>query len=444
MGNAYREFKGLANVLPPERMGFSYLSSALNVDIDDSGMIRRRPGYKKIYEGAPHSLWSDGRVCLFCEGGQLKELLRPEETGGHYSVRSLRQGLTSGRRMAYLSLNGTVYYSDGSITGAIDTRGESPMPRTWGMTPPPPAALSVISGSLRPGRYAIALTYVRRGGTYSPSGGQESGTSVLSFIETATGGITAAVTASDDPDVAGINLYVTALSGETLYLTMRFPNQSGSVSLQDEPAPMLTSVTEGLKPPPAGHLMTYYRGRIYTAAYDILYYSEPFALELYNMAANWIPFNGMITLLAAAEDGIFVGTKDEIFMLRGATPDKFTLHRVAGCGAVSATQATGEMRHSGTGGNSLKRTLFWESRRGKCSVSLEGGSEISYPAEGIFSYECGLTGAGIVERRDGMNLYISVMKGVAGNATDPPVNRYMESAYASGAPKLPLISISAS
>ncbi|MBF0555671.1 MAG: hypothetical protein HQK96_14165 [Nitrospirae bacterium] len=444
MGNVYREFKGLANCLPPERIGFSYLESALNVDIDDSGMIRRRPGYKRVYEGAVHSLWSDGRVCLFCEGGQLNELLSPETTGGPYGVRSLRQGLASGRRMAYLSLNGTVYYSDGAVTGAINTRGESHWPRTWGMAPPPPPILSPAEGNLRTGKYAIALTYVRRAGAYS--GGQESGTSVLSSIETGTGGITAAVTASDDPDVVGINLYVTTVNGETLYLAMRLPNQSAAVALKDEPAPMLTAVTEGLKPPPAGHLITYYRGRIYMAAYDVIYYSEPFAFELYNMAANWIPFNGMITLLAAAEEGIFVGTRDELFMLRGATPDKFTLHRISGCGAVIATQATGEMRHpinGGNGANSLKRTLLWESRRGKCSVSLEGGSEINYAAEGIYSYECGLTGAGIVHRRDGMNLYISVMKGAI-NSGGPRVNCYMETVYASGAPTMPPISISAS
>ncbi|MBF0568364.1 MAG: hypothetical protein HQK95_05795 [Nitrospirae bacterium] len=444
MGNVYREFKGLANVLPPERIGFSYLSSALNVDIDDSGLIRRRPGYKKVYEGAVHSLWSDGRVCLFCQGGQLMELLAPETTGGPYAGRCLRQGLTSGQRMAYLSLNDTVYYSDGIVTGAIDTRVQDHTTRTWGMTPPPAPQLSPADGNLRTGRYAIALTYVRRGGAYSPSGGQESGTSVLSSTgETDAGGITVTVIASDDPDVVGINLYMTTVNGETLYLAMRLPNQSAAVSLKDEPAPMLTAVTEGLKPPPAGHLITYYRGRIYTAAYDVLYYSEPFAFELYNMAANWIPFNGMITLLAAAEDGIFVGTQDNLFMLRGTTPDKFTLHRISDCGAVIATQATGETRHSNIGTNSLKRTLLWESRRGKCSVSLEGGSEINYAAEGIYSYESGLTGAGIVQRRHGMNLYISVMKGVIDDG-GPRVNHYVETVYAGGAPTLPPISISAS
>jgi hypothetical protein len=442
VGNLYREFKGLANVLPPERMGFSYLSAALNVDIDDTGMIRRRPGYRKIYDGSPHSLWSDGRVCLFSEGGQMKEFLRPEGQGGPYGARTLCQGLTSGRRLAYLSLNGTVYYSDGAVTGAIDTRGEGGcVPRTWGMTPPAAPELSPADGGLRPGRYAVALTYVRRGGAYSPSGGQESGTSALSYIEITSGGINASVTASDDPDVTGINLYMTTTSGQTLYLARRITtNQSASVSLRDEPAPMLTAVTEGLRPPPAGHLITHYRGRIYTAAYDVLYYSEPFAYELFNMAGNWIPFNGMITLLAAAEDGIFIGTTDELFMLRGAAPDKFTLHRVSDCGALYATQTTGELRRSGA--NSLQRTLFWESRRGKCSVSLAGGTEITYAALGVYSYECGLTGSGLLQSRDGMNLYISVTKGT--NTGGPPVNRYMEDTYAGGAPTLPLISISAS
>ncbi len=268
MGNVYKEFKGLANVLPPERMGFSYLQSAKNVDIDDTGMIRRRPGYKKIYGGVAHSLWSDGRVCLLREGDELKELIRPNAPGAPYGVRSLRQGIDSERRMAYLSLNGTVYYSDGAITGAIDTRSEVCVPRTWGMRPPLPPELSNTTGGLRQGRYATALAYVRRHGAYSPTGGQESGTSALSYIETTpSGGINAAVTASDDPGVVGINLYMTTASGETLYLVRRLPNQDAAIIVKDEPTPMLTTVTEGLKPPPRGTPFgllqgTYLHGRI--------------------------------------------------------------------------------------------------------------------------------------------------------------------------------------
>ncbi len=188
--------------------------------------------------------------------------------------------------------------------------------------------------------------------------------------------------------------------------------------------------------------MAYYRGRIYTAAYDVLYYSEPFAYELFNMSVNWIPFNGMITLLAAAEDGIFVGTQNELFMLRGTTPEKFTLERISGCGAVYGTQAIGEVRSTQNSASTLKRTLFWESRRGMCSVSLDGATQINYAAEGVYSYECGLSGSGLVHRRDGMNLYISATMGV--NTGSPPVNRYWETIYAGGAPTLPLITISAS
>jgi hypothetical protein len=191
--------------------------------------------------------------------------------------------------------------------------------------------------------------------------------------------------------------------------------------------------------------LTYYRGRIYTAAYDVIYYSEPFAYELFNMSVNWIPFSGMITLLAAAEDGIFVGTQDEMFMLKGTTPDKFTLERISGCGALYGTQATGEVRSTGSGANTLKRTLFWQSRRGMCSVSLDGGdggTQINYAAEGVYSYECGLSGSGLVHRRDGMNLYISATRGVYTGS--PPINRYWEAIYAGGAPTLPAITISAS
>ena len=64
-------WKGLNNVLPPERTPQDYLKQADDIDIDKSGGIHKRKGYSLKISGKFHSLWSDGNDCFAVKNGSL-------------------------------------------------------------------------------------------------------------------------------------------------------------------------------------------------------------------------------------------------------------------------------------------------------------------------------------------------------------------------------------
>jgi len=73
-----RGFRGKNNIANPTRIlpseGSSHLAESLNADIDNDLMADRRGGFgPPSYAGASiHSLWSNGKVCLFIQGSDLK------------------------------------------------------------------------------------------------------------------------------------------------------------------------------------------------------------------------------------------------------------------------------------------------------------------------------------------------------------------------------------
>ncbi|MBF0345271.1 MAG: hypothetical protein HQL06_13710 [Nitrospirae bacterium] len=446
----HKGFKGLSNVTPynstnsqgvasPE---LAYLKSAINVDIDNAGVIVSRPGFMRIYAGKVHSLWSNGKICLFRHGDTLKQLFMhpsysseetPPVTQGvaPYDVRTLASGIAGNLRMSYQYIAGRVYFSDAATTGVVDfTEATIPVVRSWGIVPPNPPLLSESKGALPSGNYQVALTYQR-------SDGQESGASAFSSIAITRGGIdivcplaTVGSGQSNDSLDNGIrkmNVYVTTANGEVPYLVASVDNTSKSLSTsmpgyasplsyRGETGRGQVLSTWGLKPPPPGQLLSYYRGRLYVASHNTLWYSLPFAYELFDMAQGWMVFDLPITLVAAVNDGILVGTSEEVVFLQGVEPEKFQMRHLSSCGAVFGTQAHGLLPGSDNAGDS--EVVFWESKKGKCA-GLSGG-KIEFLANDGYSYETGEAGAGIYWQRDGMQLYLSVMEGTP----RPPVNTH--------------------
>ena len=77
-------------------------------------------------------------------------------------------------------------------------------------------------------------------------------------------------------------------------------------------------------PFPGNHL-AYHGGRMYISTDNILWYSEYTALDWYDMARNFIPFNTHIRMIRSVEGGLFVSTSKKIYFLEGLTPKDFVL-----------------------------------------------------------------------------------------------------------------------
>lgn len=74
--------------------------------------------------------------------------------------------------------------------------------------------------------------------------------------------------------------------------------------------------------PPIGSLLSLYKGRMFIAKDSTLWYSEPFAYNMFDMARSYIWFEQPITSILPVEDGIFVSA-DKVYFLRGNQPIEF-------------------------------------------------------------------------------------------------------------------------
>lgn len=129
--------------------------------------------------------------------------------------------------------------------------------------------------------------------------------------------------------------------------------------------------TKAFSGPPTGHLLEFYNGRIFIAADNILWYSEPFAYSWYNKAANYIPFVGRLRMVRAVATGLYVSTETKTYYLGGEQPLEFKLMEVADYPAQlgSDCMVPGSRIH---GLDYAGSVVMWTSTHGICVGSING------------------------------------------------------------------------
>ena len=116
-----RYFQGINNHDDPEKVlpkgQKSFLTSGVNIDIDNVGMIHRRRGYAPpdYPSGTVHSLWANGEACLFVETPDLK-ILNPD-----FSATLIRSGVGQAH-MVYADAAGRAYYTNEMVIGYVENR----------------------------------------------------------------------------------------------------------------------------------------------------------------------------------------------------------------------------------------------------------------------------------------------------------------------------------
>jgi len=117
--------RGLNTVLDPERLsqgteddpGMVELAVAVNVSIDDRGLVTLRNGDTLAGSGEFHSLFCDGGDCFVVQ--ERTEDAAIMQVAGDLSLSGVRSGLTKNRRMSFAQVNGDTYYSNGIQNGFI-------------------------------------------------------------------------------------------------------------------------------------------------------------------------------------------------------------------------------------------------------------------------------------------------------------------------------------
>ena len=67
---------GVRNDVSPERYSTMDLVTGTNIELDETGAIRRRAGVKRVLSGAAHSLWASGRDAFVVLDGVLSRVTK--------------------------------------------------------------------------------------------------------------------------------------------------------------------------------------------------------------------------------------------------------------------------------------------------------------------------------------------------------------------------------
>ena len=406
-----KKFRGLRNTTSPERFRTGDLDTAVDVEMDDTGRVLTRRGLTPVVAATPmHSLYANHVAAVVMEGAALRAI-NPD-----FSRTTLRT-LSNSNPVSYDTVADTIYYSNGTDTGRL----VGLTPKAWGITPPvgQPAA-APVPGTLPPGRYLYAMTFIR-------TDGHESGTGLAGAIDLpAGGGIQfSGMEVSTNAEVSDKILYVSSQNGEVPFRAAIVPNAQTSYLLTEQ-ARGVPLTTQFAEPPPPGTMVRYYNGHMCVVVGDVVYYSDPYGLELFRREGNFLRFPGQIAVFECVNKGIFVATTDLAgddpetaggsWYLSGARMDKLDSTQIFDYGAIPGTGVKTQAGYFNTefsdeGGaiEAATPAVVWASRHGVC-VGFDGGQARNL-TEAMYSFPVAQHGVGLVRQARGFVQYLSVLRG---------------------------------
>lgn len=288
-------FLGVNNRLPDfslrTRDG-TFLRRADNVDVDNSGHLRRRGGRTLVQAmSLPHSLFAsaDKSVRLLVRDSALYTVSLPT-----YSETLLKL-LASNSPMAYAEYASDIFFSNGVDFYRLNAGSVYPAALA---TPDQPAVVA-IGGALPPGRYQVGVTY------FNSTTGEEGGCAGTTNIELVTEGALQVVLPPASPGATHARVYVSQTNGEVpgLYATAALGTPTIDITSLDTTSTLMTAYQEPL---PACRRLFVHNGRLcgVTPA-GVLVYSEPYRPG-YWVPTNYIAFEEPVSVAISAQFGVYV------------------------------------------------------------------------------------------------------------------------------------------
>ena len=128
----YSASAGLNTALDPQRLSQSAggveFAQAVNVSIDDRGLVELRNGDTLAQVGDFHSLFCDGRDCFVVQERSEDAAIMQVVSLSPVVLDGVRSGLTKGRRMAWCQVNDDTFYSNGLQNGFVRGGASHPWP----------------------------------------------------------------------------------------------------------------------------------------------------------------------------------------------------------------------------------------------------------------------------------------------------------------------------
>lgn len=371
-------FLGMNNRLPADKLHApregDFVRSAVNGDFTAGGTFRRRQGFAPVLSGTNmHSVVGFGTEGFVVDGNKLYRLTK-DVTGA--LTKEEISVVTPNAKFSFTQAPSAIYGTNGKEFLRIVDGAAIPV----GLPSPDAPVLAPLSGALPAGIYQLAVSF--RG-----SDGRDSGVSMTTRMEVPAGGGIEVVVVPVHPGADTV-LYMTQPNGDTLF-EVGVVGAGDVVSvLPHEGARPIANMTAPL---PAGQIVRYSKGRLYSAAAEFLFYSEAYGLELCDLASNCIPFPAYITMVEPCINGLYISA-DKTYWL-----DTETLKLVPVL-PYKAVGGTGNIRYD-------TEEVWWMSERGL--VVGDANGSVKNIQEETNTVQPALYGAAVMREEDGEKQLIS-------------------------------------
>lgn len=364
--------------------------NAVNVDFDESGHVRRRTGFSRVYSGLNTGFgWSYPGGVLFVEGNSLKKL-------NDDNTSSILASNITGTHVAYEYVNGEIFFSDGVITGKIVNGTVVP----WGYDAPAAPLMQVVTGALGEGTYLAAYTFV-------DSLGQESGASSIVSVHA---NVNSGIKFLNLPSTMGMRLYLSPPNSKTLFKVAEVAAGTSTYSTlaprYDNDKPLDTKYVS--KPLP-GQIIEEHKGQLFIASGNVLWYTEPYAFGRVLLAESFFQFTKPITVVESTPAGLWIVADKTYFY---ADPQRVPYQPDSPAGP-KAMQALVRLNYGAILGTSRKlpgsTDVMWYSERGIVVGSSDGDEAVNVQESNIAA-ESGSVGATLVRDKDGEQQFIASIK----------------------------------
>lgn len=399
---------GINNVKAETAVPDGALRGAKNVDIDDDGKLRLRAGYTLVDAIDARGIWSDPVLDfgLYARGNELCALDEDE------TVTVLDSSLDY-TDLACCALLEQAVWTDGARIGRV-LADKSLRPMGCEQPIGNPAVAAYASGGMAAGIYQVAITY-------TDSDGQESGASQAIEVELTAGqGLQLTrIPVPTDASTTWVHLFATDANGEELYWRKAVPAGTTSwiLGVGDKGRRL---ETQFCSPMPAGQFLAHQNGRLFVAAGQNQYYSEPLRYGLTKLHENYVRYGGRINMMlpvgeAGAGSGQFVAAGKRTYWMSGADPRSWQRVIAYPHDAVAGTGVLVPGNLLGIEGVTTN-VAFWLATNGVFCIGLPGGLVQPF-TEGKYLADHATRGATLLRELNGIRqMLVTTDEGEVNNA----------------------------
>jgi hypothetical protein len=364
-------FLGINNRLPDFSLATDagyWLREAENVDIDNAGRVRRRQAAALLQAAsAPHSLYTttDGtRYAVI--GGTMYTITLPTYT------QTLLKVLSNNGKVSYVEYAGSLYYSNGTDSGRIESGIWFP----WALPTPTSPTVATVSGALYKGWYQVAVAY------YNNVTGEEGGVSPSSNYELAAVGGLRITLPSATSGATHVNVYVSSVNGAIPMLvgTVATGTASYDVTLATAIAQGREAFQRYEEPIPAG-VPFMHNGRLCTYSGSAINIGVAARPGYYIPTDPMLSFPSDVTNAISGQNGVYV-TADKTYWFEGT--DVLDAQRVVDVlpyGGVAGTAFS--MPHKPVVGWFSEKGFVLADTSGQATAPMADNVDLTVPASGV-------------------------------------------------------------